>query len=221
MAAVLFDMDGLLVRTEELWYEVETEIMNRRGGVWDFSKHRALAGSTLDGAAEFMARAGHLDVEPAVVLTEMVEGMERLLWRGPIRLMPGAEDLLDDLVRAGVPTALVSASFRCLVDAVLAGIGEDRFLTTVAGDEVLQGKPDPEPYLLAARDLGVRPQACVVLEDSANGARAGVAAGCVTVLVPGTPAMPVVPGTSVVATLTELDTGTLDALVRATVERTA
>src|SRR5262245_60496308 len=77
LAAVLFDMDGLLVRTEDLWFAAETEIMSRRGGEWDFDKHRALTGSSLDGAARYMVREGGLDADPAVVLAEMVDGMER------------------------------------------------------------------------------------------------------------------------------------------------
>ena len=126
---------------------------------------------------------------------------------------PGAEALLDDLVAAGVPCALVSSSPRRLVDAVLASVGGDHFTTTIAGDEVPRTKPDPDPYLQAARQLGVEPSRCVVLEDSPVGVAAAEAAGCVVIAVPFV--VPIEPGPRrhVVGSLTELDAVRLRDLV--------
>jgi HAD superfamily hydrolase (TIGR01509 family) len=101
-----------------------------------------------------------------------------------VPLQPGALELLDTVRGAGIPTALVSSSFRLLVDTALVALGTDRFATTVAGDEVSASKPAPDPYLLAASRLRVAPSDCVVLEDSGAGMRSALAAGCACVLVP-------------------------------------
>jgi HAD superfamily hydrolase (TIGR01509 family) len=101
-----------------------------------------------------------------------------------VELLPGAKELLVELAAAGVPTALVSASPRSIVDACLGGIGADFFRHTVSGDDVVRFKPHPEPYLLAARLLGVDPEQCVVIEDSPTGTASGAAAGCRVLSVP-------------------------------------
>jgi HAD superfamily hydrolase (TIGR01509 family) len=106
------------------------------------------------------------------------------LRRGPVEWMPGAQRLLAEVAAAGVPRALVSSSRRPVVDAVLDAVGRELLPVTVSGDDVQRTKPHPDPYLLAARRLGVDPRACVALEDSATGAASARAAGCVTVVVP-------------------------------------
>ena len=102
-------------------------------------------------------------------------------------LQPGAQELLDAVRQAGVPAALVSSSYRRLVDAALRRLGPERFAVTIAGDEVENSKPHPEPYQIAAARIGVAPGRCVVLEDSEAGARSAVAAGCPCVVVPTFP----------------------------------
>ena len=106
------------------------------------------------------------------------------LRRGPVHWMPGARRLLEETSAAGVPRALVSSSLRVVVDAVLDAIGREHLPVTVSGDDVARTKPYPDPYLLAARTLGVDPADCVALEDSATGAASARAAGCYTVAVP-------------------------------------
>lgn len=183
LQAVLFDMDGLLVDTEPLWYAVEAEVMAGLGGVWQHADQAACLGGTLAGTAQYMLRTSGSRVAPAAVVDRLLAGMVAQL-RGGVQLRPGARRLLDELAAAGVSTGLVSSSYRCLVDAVLASVAPDVFAVTVAGDEVTRNKPDPEAYLSAAAALGASPQGCVVLEDSPTGAAAGVSAGCPTVLVP-------------------------------------
>ena len=122
--------------------------------------------------------------DPAEVKELVLSWMERLLCSEPIHWADGAEGLLSAVDAAGVPAALVSASYRRLVDAVLDKVGTGRFATTVAGDEVARTKPDPEPYLLAATRLGADPRRCIVVEDSPTGVASGVAAGCAVVAVP-------------------------------------
>ena len=100
-----------------------------------------------------------------------------------VTVMPGAAGLVAEVAAAGLPYALVTSSQRRFVDAVLARTGL-RFPVVVCGSDVRRGKPDPEPYLLAARRLGVPPGRCLALEDSITGVRAAEAAGCVVVAVP-------------------------------------
>ncbi|GGN27833.1 hypothetical protein GCM10011578_063440 [Streptomyces fuscichromogenes] len=135
--------------------------------------------------AENLTRLGGLTRSPmsAQELYARVSGrlLDRL--RLGVAPLPGAAGLLGALRRAGVPCALVSSSYRAMVDAVLPSLGRAEFAVTLAGDEVRRPKPDPEPYRTAADRLGVAPGRCVVVEDSSAGLRAGRAAGCVTVSV--------------------------------------
>ncbi len=100
------------------------------------------------------------------------------LWR------PGAVELLAEVRAAGVPTGLVTMSYRELTDAVVAALPDGSFQAVVSGDEVTRGKPHPEPYLLAAERLGVDPLCCVAIEDSVTGATSARDAGCAVLVVP-------------------------------------
>jgi HAD superfamily hydrolase (TIGR01509 family) len=119
--------------------------------------------------------------------------------------MPGASRLLAELYEYEVPTALVSASHRRIIDRVLASLGPHHFALTVAGDEVPRTKPHPEPYLAAAAGLGVDPARCVVVEDTATGVAAAEAAGCQVVAVPSLAPIAAAPGRTVVTSLEEID----------------
>jgi HAD superfamily hydrolase (TIGR01509 family) len=201
LAAVLVDMDGLLVDSEPLWTVAEEELALELGGIWSTELKAEVMGTRLDVA---VPRILEWYGVPATVAA-VAEASERLLarmgelYRSAVPLRPGALDLLESLHVAGVPTALVSSSFRVLVDAVLATLGADRFATSVAGDEVVHGKPHPEPYVIACSRLGVAPEHCVVLEDSEAGLRSGEAAGCEVVGGPDTAPLAVAPGRTIVA----------------------
>ncbi|HEY0868773.1 MAG TPA: HAD family phosphatase, partial [Acidothermaceae bacterium] len=176
-AAVLFDMDGLLIDTEPLWFSVETEILTELGAPWDYSDHASLVGSSLKVASAFVAERAGNGVTAADVAQQLLLRMRARLRHTPV-LQPGVVDLIDELDAAGVPRALVSSSFRVLVEAALEGLAPLTFDTTVVGDEVSVAKPHPEPYLLGAAKLGVDPSLCVALEDSPGGAASASAAGC-------------------------------------------
>lgn len=213
LAAVLFDMDGLLLDSERLWLEAEREVVHRLGGEWTVEHQKACVGGSLPRTTAYMLELTGADAAPADVAQWLLDGMSRLLREG-VELLAGADELLDGLATAGVPCALVTSSYRPLVDAALASIGRDRFALTVAGDEVDQLKPAPDPYLDAARNLGADPSRCVALEDSPNGVLSAEAAGCVTVAVPSV--LPVYPASTrtVVGSLKELSVDRLDVLVR-------
>jgi HAD superfamily hydrolase (TIGR01509 family) len=126
---------------------------------------------------------------------------------------PGALDLLAGLGERGIPRALVTMSWRTVVAPVLGALPAGTFDTVVTGDVVSQGKPHPEPYLKAARDLGVDPADCLAIEDSNTGARSAEAAGCTVVVVPHH--VPVLPGGRRVfaESLTELTAWSLPSLM--------
>jgi HAD superfamily hydrolase (TIGR01509 family) len=185
LQAVLWDMDGLLVDSEPLWTIAEIELAAELGGTWDDGIKAAVVGTRLDVAVPTILRWFEAEDGPAAVAETSAWLLDRMvqLFATTSALMPGAGELLAALAADGVPQALVSSSYRVLVDAVLAqGLGP--FALTVAGDEVVHGKPHPEPYLTAASRLGVDPARCVVLEDSPSGVTAGEAAGCAVVAVP-------------------------------------
>jgi HAD superfamily hydrolase (TIGR01509 family) len=212
LGAVLFDMDGLLIDSERLWLEVETEVMAWLGGSWGPEQQEYLVGGSLDRAVEYMLDLTGAAASPREVGRRMLDGMvERLETAVP--MMPGAKELLTEIRAAGVPAALVSSSHRRLIEPVLEAVGREHFVLSVAGDEVSRTKPDPEPYLTAASRLGVEPGRCVVLEDSPTGVAAAEAAGCVTVAVPCLLPIPPAPGRTVVESLHDIDLSRLRALV--------
>ena len=187
-AAVLFDMDGLLVDTEPLWTQAEESLARRYGARFTPQAKAAVVGTRLDVAVPALLRLFGAPTTAEEVADAAAFLLDRMvgLFQEPFGLRAGAGGLLAQLRTAGVPAALVSSSYRVLVDAVLAtGVGP--FATTLAGDEVVRGKPDPEPYLVAAGRLGVRPLDCVVLEDSPAGVVSGLRAGCAVVAVPSVP----------------------------------
>lgn len=203
-AAVLFDMDGLLIDSEPLWTVAEREIAADLGGEFTPAIKAAMIGQALPAAVPLLL-AG-LDT-PASRLADPSKVGRRLLARvaklfaADLPLQPGARELLELVRHHGIPTALVSSSYRLLVDTALVVLGTDTFDVTVAGDEVTAAKPAPDPYLLAAERLGVDPLMCVVLEDSAAGMRSALAAGCRCILVPTFPPDEVPDGVDVYLTL--------------------
>ena len=205
--AVLFDMDGLLLDTEPLWTVAEIELAERLGGTWGDDIKAAVVGTRLDVSVPTILR--HYGVEPTVeqvgaatsfLLDRMVE-----LFAADLPLHAGAVDLIDALRDRGVPVALVSSSFRVLVDAALRLLGPERFDITLAGDEVTHGKPHPEPYLTACAQLGVTAERVVVLEDAMSGVASAEAAGCTVVAVPFVAPIPEQAGRHVVTALTDID----------------
>lgn len=211
-AAVLFDMDGLLVDSEPVWYAVERVVMDGFGVAWSPGQAATLVGNPLPVSAQILLDAAGVDGDARGLAQHLVEAMAaRLAVAVPWK--PGAVALVEALAAAGVPRALVSSSYRRLVDVVLGHLPAGAFPVSVTGDEVRRPKPSPEPYLTAARRLGVPVQRCVVLEDSPTGVAAGEAAGAHVVAVPDLRPVAAGPGRTVVASLTELTPAFLGALL--------
>ena len=179
-------MDGTLVDTEPYWIEREHEIVALHGnGGWTDDHAHALVGFDLRDAARYISKHGHVDLPVDDIVNLLLDGViERVHRSMPWR--PGARELLADLRRLGVPCALVTMSWRRFAEAVVDSLPQGSFQAVVVGDDVTDGKPHPEPYLTAARLLGVAPERCVAIEDSPTGVRSAMAAGCMTIGIPHT-----------------------------------
>ena len=206
--AVLFDMDGLLIDSEPLWLVAETEVMRRLGseGDWSPDDQHALLGGSLVKTVRYLLSKAARPQPPEVVADWLMSGIEDMVRRDGVPLRPGAASLLDAVAAAGLPHALVTSSERSFMNAVLESTGL-RFEVTVCANDVTHTKPDPEPYLLAAKLLAVDPVRCAVLEDSPNGVAAAEAAGCRVFAVPSLVPIPPAPGRTVVGSLLDLRVG--------------
>ena len=182
-SAVFFDMDGLLVNSEPLWLESETEMMAEFDYQWLESDQAACLGGPLDRVGDYMSgliggkRDGH---------SLMLEIIERMVvkFKGDLPFMPGAVELINDLRARNVEITLVSASPRSLVDAALSNFEINPFARSISSNDVKVTKPDPEGYLLAATSGGHEISNCLVLEDSLTGVTAAKASGAWVLAVP-------------------------------------
>ena len=188
--AVLWDLDGTIADTEPAWIAAETAIARRHGHSWSTEQGLQMVGNPILRSAQMMREQLALPMTAEAIAQEMNERVQdtivkTVVWR------PGARELLRQLSVHRVPCALVTMSYRPLVDTLVSLLPDRTFAATVAGDEVTRGKPDPEAYLLAAQLLGVPAADCVAIEDSPTGVKAAAAAGCRAIVVPHH--LPVVP----------------------------
>jgi HAD superfamily hydrolase (TIGR01509 family) len=205
-------MDGLLVDTEPLWFETEGEVMARLGASWAKEDQEQLLGGSMDNTVGYLLAKATRPASPAEVARWMTDGMLKRAAEGRIIVRPGARELLEVVAASGLPYALVTGSQRPFTEAVLASTALS-FPVTVTGDDVTRTKPDPEPYLLAAKLLDVDPASCVALEDSPNGVASATAAGCRVIAVPSLLPIPQAARRLVVPSLSEISLATLRALV--------
>jgi HAD superfamily hydrolase (TIGR01509 family) len=183
--AAVFDLDGLLVNTEELYQHVGSELLRRRGRTFEPDLLDAMMGRPPAVSLGIMiAWHGLTDTVEALAAetSQIFSGLldERL------EPMPGAVSLVESLAARGLPRGVATSSGPAFAHDVLGRVGlRDRFAFVLTSADVVNGKPDPEIYLAAADRLGVEPAAMLVFEDSQNGCRAAVASGAVVVAVPG------------------------------------
>lgn len=183
--AVVFDMDGLMFNTEDVYYQVGSELLRRRGCEFSRELSDAMMGRPPQPSFEVMIQWHSLTDTWCTLAAESEELFISLLdeYLAP---MHGLFDLLDRLEAAGIPKAICTSSSRRVMTAVLSRFSmEPRFQFTLTAEDIVHGKPDPEIYLKAAQRLGIKPEEMLVLEDSQAGCRAAAAAGAFAVAVPG------------------------------------
>lgn len=202
-------MDGTLVDSEQLWLEGETRTMRALGAGWGPQDQAHCLGGPLERVAQYMVERAASTASAQEVGATLLAEVLGLMRSAPPIWQPGARALLLECRRAGVPCALVSASWRVLMDAVVEGVsadlGFDPFAVLVSGDEVAHSKPHPEPYLTAADRLGVAIEDCVAIEDSPTGVRSAHASGAFTLAVPHLVPIGPEPGLLVIPTLEGVD----------------
>jgi HAD superfamily hydrolase (TIGR01509 family) len=196
-------MDGLLIDSEPLWLEAETAIMARLGADWTEQDQAQLLGGSLERSIRYLLGKATRPAPPELIGEWLMADITERVSRDGVPLRPGARELLTAVAAAGLPRALVTSSERSFMDAVLASTGL-RFDVLVCAEDVTATKPDPEPYLLAAKLIGVHPGDCFALEDSPNGVASAEAAGCRVFAVPSLLPISPGPGRTVVPSLLDL-----------------
>jgi len=183
--AVVFDLDGLMFNTEELYQEVGAELLRRRGYVFTQELLDQMMGRPSHVALQIMIDAHTLKATVEELLAETDEIFPGIL-RTRLAPMPGLVELMTALEKHKVPKGIATSSRRSFVERVLDTFGyRPRFLPILTSEDITHGKPHPEIYLKAAERLAIPSSEMLVLEDSQNGCRAAVAAGAITVAVPG------------------------------------
>jgi len=176
-------MDGTLVDTEPMWLISETELMARFGYTWTLEDQAHCLGGPLDRVGRYMFDLAGGVHTPEFFTNTLISLTEQHL-RSGAELMEGAQDLMSLCEELNLPMALVSASPRVLVDAVLDNLQGHSFGISISSDDVRRVKPDPEGYLAAAKFLNVAIRDCLILEDSLTGVAAASASGGVVVAIP-------------------------------------
>ena len=181
--AVFFDMDGLMVDSEPEWFQSEVEVTSPFGYTWLEVDQIACLGGPLSKVGQYMFDKCGRQRSPEYFTQALIETQVARM-RGNTPTMPGAMELVRELQSHGIKTALVSASPRNIVDAVLDNVGHDLFPFSISADDVKKTKPDPEGYLKAASMSGSEITNCLVFEDSLTGMNAAIASGAYLIGVP-------------------------------------
>ncbi|AOY56129.1 HAD family hydrolase [Candidatus Rhodoluna planktonica] len=179
-AAVLWDMDGTLVDSEPYWLLSEKNLAAEHSKEWTEQDGLDLVGMSLYDSSKIIKSKLASEMHPDEIMHNLTDSVVSHLQR-EIPWRPGALELLSELKKKGVKTALVTMSLRRMALAVADSVGFEAFDVVVAGDDVRNGKPHPEPYLKAAELLGVEPQDCIAFEDSITGLRSAETAGTIAV----------------------------------------
>lgn len=180
--AVIWDLDGTVIDSEDYWIIAEREIVERFGGVWTHEDGLAMVGNGLKDTAGAMQGRGVDMSEDDIIVLMSSRVVEQINVAVPWR--PGAPELMQSLHRAGVQQAIATMALTDMAEYIADAVTGVSFSAIVAGDQVTQSKPHPEAYLTAAARLGVSARDCVAIEDSVLGILAAASAGAVTIGVP-------------------------------------
>jgi HAD superfamily hydrolase (TIGR01509 family) len=182
-AAVIFDLDGVLLDSEQVWNQAKEELVRERGGRWLDRAPRDMMGMSSPEWSAYLRDELGVDLEPGEISDDVVARVERI-YRDELPMLGGAAEAVERLAERW-PLGLASSSNREIIDLFieLSGLA-GRFAVTISSEEVARGKPAPDVYLEAALRLGVEPASCVAIEDSENGIRAARAAGMAVLALP-------------------------------------
>jgi HAD superfamily hydrolase (TIGR01509 family) len=207
--AVLFDMDGLFIDSEPDWHAAESEMMRSNGYDWKPEDQLRCLGGPLTRVTEYMSECLKGSKSPEQLANSIVTEMQKRM-SGNVSLMSGALEFSRELNQIGIPQALVSASPRPIVDAVLSGMNEKYFALSVAAGDIERTKPYPDPYLHAAKLLGVDINNCIIFEDSPTGLTAARASGAFVVGIPHLVEVPEEARLKIVKSFKEVKISSLD-----------
>ncbi len=203
MSAILFDMDGTLIDSEPLWLKAEIEVMAEVGCHWDEQDQINCLGGPAERTERYMQERSQ-NLTPYGYFINRVHEVMRARITNELDLIPNALSLLKECKDAGIKTALVTASSRDLMTIVLKRFPPGTFDVVVSGDDVEKSKPDPAPYLLAAKQLSVDISKCLVLEDSLTGVQSGLSSGAKVIGIPHLVQMSEHPNLRVISSLDEI-----------------
>jgi HAD superfamily hydrolase (TIGR01509 family) len=203
MSAILFDMDGTLIDSEPLWLKAEIEVMAEVGCHWDEQDQINCLGGPAEQTERYMQERSQ-NIKPYGYFINRLHEVMRARITNELDLIPNALSLLKECKDAGIKTALVTASSRDLMTIVLKRFPPGTFDVVVSGDDVEKSKPDPAPYLLAAKQLSVDILKCLVLEDSLTGVQSGLSSGAKVIGIPHLVQMSEHPNLRVISSLDEI-----------------
>ena len=182
-AAVIFDLDGVLIDSETVWNDARRALVEESGGSWRDDAQRAMMGMSSVEWSRYMRDQLGVPMSAEAISAQVAEGLERL-YRQHLPLLPGAREAVVSLASCW-PLAIASSANRSIIDLALELADlSDCFQAAVSSEEVAHGKPAPDVYLEAARRISHEPGSCAAVEDSANGLRAAAAAGMGVVAIP-------------------------------------
>jgi HAD superfamily hydrolase (TIGR01509 family) len=213
-AAVLLDMDGTLVETEERWGEAERVLMAELGSSWTQADQAHALGGPLERVIAYMIGKSQGTHDHGELMDRLIDLVEWQFRASPLTWSPGMLDLLADCHRRGIPVALVTASSARLASIVVQALADALhrapFAAVVTAEDVRRGKPAPDPYATAIARLGVEPGECLAIEDSPTGLRSAIDAGCQVI---GIEHIAPLDGVPVLRSIHGLDVGELWSLV--------
>jgi HAD superfamily hydrolase (TIGR01509 family) len=192
LKAVLWDMDGTLVDSEKLWDISIQQLYDELGGAMSPEAREASVGGSAGSVMRIIYADLGLDPDPAAMAqsADWLHDRTGELFEAGLPWVAGAQEMLDALLEAGVPMALVTNTRRELTEKALKSIGRHYFTVSVCGDEVEHAKPAPDIYARAAQLLGLTPAQCLAIEDSVTGTMAAESAGCPVLVVPNDVVVP-------------------------------
>lgn len=183
--ALLLDLDGTLLESEQLWLIAEQRVMHLYGYEWTTEDQHHCLGGPLERVAQYMEAKTNGSERSEIIGSQLLKVVADLFTTEPLLWRPGAESLVAQAHDLQIPTVIVTASWRSVLDTVMARMSErvGAFSHSIAGDEVQNSKPHPEPYLRAAISVGVPIESCLAIEDSPTGTQSAVSAGAKVIAV--------------------------------------